>query len=308
MESGPWHWRIGMTYRRRITANSCIRVDGRLRSWVAERCNRRISGAGKDSADMGRNNRRATVAGPADRHSADLAGRLGAALRDRRRRARLTQSEAAARAGLSQSTWSDLENGRDARYTLATWDRAAHGVGTSLNAYLPETSAADQPRDAVQLRAQELVISTAISGGWHGLPEEQIDREAGKSRFADVLLARPRHQPSEIALIEIIDWFEDVGAPMRDWPRRVEAVERRAIASMFGDQAVPRVSGCWLIRATRRNRELVADHANLFRNRFPGSGRAWLAALGDTAKQMPGEPGLLWVSVDGTRIWPMRRG
>ena len=255
---------------------------------------------------MGRRNRRATAAAAADRHSSDLARKLGGALADARRRARLSQRAAATKAGLSQATWSSLENERDARYTLATWDRAAFAVGTSLSAYLPEASAADQPRDAVQLRAQELVIKMARPGGWHGLPEEQIDREARSSRFADVVLARPRIQPTEVALIEIIDWFDDVGAPMRAWPRRLEAVERSAIAKMVGDQAVPRVSGCWVIRATRRNRELVAQHENLFRNRFPGSGRAWLAALTDPAKPMPEEAAILWVSVSGDRIFAVR--
>jgi len=150
------------------------------------------------------------------------------------------------------------------------------------------------------------MIATATAGGWHGLAEEQIDREARSSRFADVLLERPHVQPEEVALMEIIDWFDDVGAPLREWPRRLEAVERRAIARMVGDQGVPKVGGCWLIRATRRNRELVAAHANIFRNRFPGSGRAWLAALTQTTAAMPDAAALLWVSVDGTRIWPSR--
>lgn len=217
---------------------------------------------------------RSRVGPTADRHSTDLSLRLGKSLRDARIRAGLTQAEGAARAGLSQGAWSRLERDGDPRYTLATWDRAAFAVGTTLNAYLPETSAADMPRDAVQLKAQELVIATAKVGGWHGLLEQQIDREVRTSRFADVLLQRPRQQPTEVALIEIIDWFADVGAPMRDWPRRLAAVERQAIARMVDDQDVPRVSGCWIVRATKRNRQLVGEHSNLFRNRFPGSGRA----------------------------------
>lgn len=218
----------------------------------------------------------------------------------------MTQALAAARAGLSQSAWSRLETDADPRYTLATWDRAAFAVGTTLTAYLPEASAADQPRDAVQLRAQELVIRMAKPGVWHGLPEEHIDREARSSRFADVVLARPRVQPREVTLIEVIDWFDDVGAPMRAWPRRLEAVERQAIARMVGNQAVTRVSGCWVIRATRRNRELVAQHENLFRNRFPGSGLAWLAALARPDAPMPTEAAILWVSVTGDRIFAVR--
>lgn len=249
---------------------------------------------------------RSRIGPSADRHATDLARRLGNSLGEARARGGLTQTQAAARAGLAQSTWSRLESDGDPRYTLATWDRAAFAVGTTLNAYLPETSSADQPRDAVQLRAQELVIVTAKPGGWHGLAEEQIDAQSSTSRFADVVLCRPERQPREVALFEIIDWFADVGAPLREWPRRIEAVERREIARMVGDMDVPTVSGCWVVRATRRNRQLVAEHANVFRNRFPGSGRAWLAALTDPATAMPREPALIWVSVSGERLFPAR--
>src|SRR4051794_3408488 len=147
---------------------------------------------------------RARVGPTADRHASELARNLGKALREARLRADLTQAQAARRAGLSQGGWSRLEHDADPRYTLATWDRAAFAVGTTLNAYLPETTAADAPRDAVQLKVQELVLKTAAAGRWHGLPEERLDREARTSRFGDVVLLRPRLQPAEIALIEII--------------------------------------------------------------------------------------------------------
>jgi transcriptional regulator with XRE-family HTH domain len=249
---------------------------------------------------------RSRVGPAADRHASELARKLGMSLLDARRRARLTQAKAAAKAGLSQSAWSRLETEADPRYTLATWDRAAFAVGTSLNAYLPESTAAGAPRDAVHLKAQELVIRMARAGGWHGTAEVQIDREARSSRFADVLLARPRLRPSEVALIEVIDWFDDVGSPLREWPRRLEAVERQAIARMVGEEAVPRVSGCWLVRATRRNRALIGQHQNLFRSRFSGSGRAWLSALTDPTRTMPEESALLWVAVSGDRLFALR--
>jgi len=249
---------------------------------------------------------RSSVGPGADRHAADLSKRLGKSLREARSRAGLTQAAAAARAGISQGGWSRLEIDADPRFTLATWDRAAFAVGTSLNAYMPEVSGADGPRDAVQLKAQELVIATAKAGGWHGLAEQPIDRDARTSRFADVILQRPRHRPSEVALIEIIDWFDDVGAPMRDWPRRLEAVERQAIANMVADQSLPKVCGCWIVRATRRNRQLIGEHSNLFRNRFPGSGRAWLASIGDPARPMPAEAAVLWVGLNGERLCPVR--
>lgn len=271
---------------------------------------------------MARINRttRAAKATQADRHAADVAARLGAALRDARRSAGLFQAEAGRRAGLSQATWSALENRRDARYTLATWDRAAFAVGGSLSAYIQGASAADRPRDAVHLKHQELVIRTALAGGWAALPEEAIDREARTSRFADVLLHRrllgprraspppPPPTPAEYALIEVIDWFDDVGAPTRAWHRRLEAVERYAIARMRGEEPVPRIGGCWIVRATRRNRDLIAEHRHFFRARFPGSGRAWLAALTSPTAPLPADSALLWVSVSGERLYPARLG
>ena len=54
-----------------------------------------------------------------------------------------------------------------------------------------------------------------------GVAEAQIDRQRRDVRFADVLLSRPTAAATEVALIEIIDWFDDVGAPIREWPRRL---------------------------------------------------------------------------------------
>ena len=49
-------------------------------------------------------------------------------LKDARLRSGLTQAAAAQIAGLSASTWSWLEIGRDARVTVATLNRAAVAV------------------------------------------------------------------------------------------------------------------------------------------------------------------------------------
>ena len=255
---------------------------------------------------MGRR-KRATVGTRADRHAADLSGRLGKALRDARIQAGLTQARAAVRAGLVQQTWSKLEVDRDPSFTLGTWDRAAHAVGTTLSAFLPQASAADQPRDAVHLRNQELVLRTAQSGGWRGVPEQALDRELTRSRHGDVVLSRPTAGAAEWCLVEVVDWISDVGESVRDFARRLAALDRNAVSRMR-DDAVPRTSGFWLLRATQRNRRLVDEHRHFFRGRYPGSGRARLAALTNEAVPMPSEPALLWVDVGGTRIFEARLG
>ncbi len=253
---------------------------------------------------MSRCRHRATKSARADQHAAELAGRLGAALRDARLKLGYRQVDAARRAGFSQATWSSLEIDRDASYTLATWDRAAHAVGTTLNAYLPAATATDLPRDSVHLRNQELVLRTASAGGWRGVAEQALDHDLTRSRHGDVVLGRTRAEAGqEWCLAEVVDWADDVGESVRDFDRRLSALDRYAIAKMRGDEPLPSASGLWLLRATIRNRRLVAEHRLFFRGRFPGSGRAWLAALTDPAVAMPLEPALLWVNVKGERIF-----
>ena len=244
----------------------------------------------------------------ADDAAMDVSRKLGQMLRDGRSRLHLNQDRAAEIAGIARSEWSNLERGKKVA-TVPVWSRAAQAVGGRLRAYVEETSAATLPRDAVQLRNQELVIRLAKPGAWRPLPEQQIDREARTSRWADVLLERRHaHASTEYCICEIWDWVADVGGSVRDFSRRLDALDRYGVARMRGDEPVPRAGGFWLLRATRRNRELVNEHRNFFHSRFAGSGRAWLAALTSTAAPMPSDPALLWVDVGGTRIFAARLG
>jgi transcriptional regulator with XRE-family HTH domain len=255
-----------------------------------------------------RSAKRTRLQSAADDATAALQKKLGAMLRDGRTQRGWTQAQAAARAGMSRSEWSGLELGKRPA-TLLTINRAAFTVAGGLAAYVQQASATDQPRDAVHLRYQELIIRTALAGGWKALPEEPIDRDARTSRAVDVLLYRRRpREPAEYALIEVIDWFNDVGEPIREWSRRLAAVERYAIARMSGAEPLPRSSGCWVVRGTQRNRRLIGEHSHFFRTRFPGSSSAWLATLNGTAVGMPPAPALLWAAVDGQRLTAARLG
>ncbi len=227
-------------------------------------------------------------------------------IRDTRRQAGLTQQAVADRGGVSRSAVAGLETTRDGRTTLSLLNRVATALDTELRAYLEGATAAGQPRDLVHLRHQELVMREAAKGGWRAVPEAALDREARTSRAVDVLLHRHR----EWAICEVCDWFDDVGGTLRDWDRRLEALGRLAISRTAPTDLAtegPRVGGCWVVRATRRNRRLVSEHRGIFRARFPGSAAAWIAAL-TTAAPMPAEAALIWVSVDGTRLFPSRLG
>jgi transcriptional regulator with XRE-family HTH domain len=241
-----------------------------------------------------------------------VAGYLGRALRDARKTARRTQAELASIAGVAQTTESKLERGEDADVSLLVWTRVARAAGSDLRAYLERATATDQPRDAVHLRAQELIVRTAEGGGWRAQPERAIDLDPGRSRAGDVVLTRGRAPMNvdELALVEVFDWIDDAGEAFRSWDRRLATVEARAIALAppGADAATIRSAGFWVLRATRTNRRLVAAHRAIFRARFPGSGAAWLRALGKEHEPMPQAPALLWISVKGDRLYPARLG
>jgi hypothetical protein len=120
----------------------------------------------------------------------------------------------------------------------------------------------------------ELIIRTALGGGWKGLPEEPIDREARASRAADFLLHRQRPaEAAEYGLFDVIDWFSDVGEPVRAWSRRLDALERYAVARMTEGDPLPRTGGCWVVRATQRNRTLFVNTDTSSRRASPAQPR-----------------------------------
>jgi transcriptional regulator with XRE-family HTH domain len=190
----------------------------------------------------------------ADGASNELVARLGKALRAARTARGLTQRQIAEAAGVRQSTISAMERARTTSISLLVWERVARACGSELNAYIRSASGASEPRDRVHLATQELVLRTAALGGWREIPEAAIDDGARGSRSVDVLLERVASEPDvgkapvptarsvtspdwldrgdhEIAVIEIIDWFDDVGAALRDWDRRLARVSPRAVAA-----------------------------------------------------------------------------
>jgi transcriptional regulator with XRE-family HTH domain len=240
----------------------------------------------------------------ADDASADLATKLGKMLRDGRTSSQMTQAAAAEIAGISRSEWSELERGKTVA-TIPIVNRAAFAVGGSLDAWIKRTSATTLPRDAVHLKAQELILREGLRGGWQGVPEEMIDREARTSRAADVLLTRAGPQgEKEYSIWDVRDWLEDVGAAVRDFSRRVDALDRYAVARMVGDEPLPRTGGCFVLRATKRNRDVLSDHDNFFRARFPGAGSSWLESLTSGTSPMPKQPALVLVAVNGEQLRP----
>jgi hypothetical protein len=107
-----------------------------------------------------------------------------------------------------------------------------------------------------------------------------------------------------LVLVECWNTIGDVGAAARSSARKVAEAEAAAIA--FGGDRPHRVAACWVVRATRTNRELVQRYPEVFRSRFPGSSLGWVRALVAGAPP-PVEPGLVWSDVGATYLIAWRR-
>jgi transcriptional regulator with XRE-family HTH domain len=227
------------------------------------------------------------------RRVASVGHRIGVALRESRLALRMTQQQAADRAGISQASWSRIERGIAGAASLETLASCAAAVGVQLAAFLEARPGADLPRDIEHLRRQELVIDVARPGGWAAVPEMAIDPHAARSRSVDVYLVR--YGGSERAIVEIVDLLDDAGAALRNLADKVAAVRRSADGGS-------RVRGLLVLRRTSRNRATAATFPAVFATRFTGSSRHWLRALRDPTVAMPDGDGLLWSSVRGDRL------
>jgi len=231
------------------------------------------------------------------RRASSVVRRIGVGLLESRVASRLTQAEAAARAGISQSFWSRLERGLVVSVSIETLASCAAAVGVQLAAFIEARPGADLPRDIEHLRRQELVIGAASAGGWTARPEVAIDPTADRSRSIDVLLSRDHGR--ERVVVEVVDLLADGGAALRGLSDKVATVRRSSAPEA-------RVSGLLVLRATARNRATTHELAAVFATRFPASSSDWLRALESPTAPMPAADGLIWSSVDGSRLMAVR--
>jgi transcriptional regulator with XRE-family HTH domain len=244
--------------------------------------------------------RRPQLLAEAARLNAELLARLGGELRASRKRRWVTQAALGGVIGVSQSTISLMECGRGGSLSLDVWQRAFVALDRPLRLDMPHDRL-DAPADAGHLLVQELVLRLARAAGYR-TTFELPTRPSDPRHSADVGL---RHDIRRVlALAECWNLMGDVGAAARSTNRKLAEAEQLAV--VLGGDRPYRVAGCWVVRATRRNREIVARYPEVFAARFPGSSVAWVSAIA-AGTLPPTEPGLVWCDVAGTRLFPWRR-
>jgi transcriptional regulator with XRE-family HTH domain len=244
--------------------------------------------------------RRQGLAAEATRRNREQTARLGGLIREARLRRRVTQQQLGQRVSLSRSAVSAIERGLGGGHTLDTWQRLAVALDIRLTFDLGRDPI-EEPIDAGHLRIQELVLRLGRAAGYRG-SFELATRPADPARSTDVGL-RDDHR-RRLTLVECWNTIGDLGAAARSSQRKLAEAEALAIA--VGGDRPHGVAGCWVVRATARNRDLVRRYPEIFAARFPGSSLGWVRAL-TLGTEPPTEPGLVWCDARTTRLFAWRR-
>lgn len=244
--------------------------------------------------------RRAKSRTRAERGLSLILQREGEKVRAARRRRAWTQAELGRRVGLSQATISKIERGEGGTLSLVAWQRVADALELPLDLRLGR-DAREETRDAGHLAMQELLLRLGRQSGY---PRtfELTTRPSNPTAWVDVGLVD--HGRRRLLLLECVNAMEDIGASARSSDRKQAEAEGLAIAISNGRSYAVHV--CWVVRDTRRNRQLVQRYPELFASRFPGSSRDWVAALTQGADPRS-DRGLVWCDVKGTRLFAWRR-
>ena len=124
--------------------------------------------------------------------------------------------------GLGQSRYGDLEHGNGASAPLRVWIALGIAIDRPL-AVAFSRSLLDDPRDTGHLAAREHVLALARAAGVQGT-FELPNRPANPTRFADVGLRDDVGHA--IVLVEVANRLDDFGAGVRDFHRKIGALDR----------------------------------------------------------------------------------
>lgn len=244
--------------------------------------------------------RRSELPAEAQRLNREQCARMGREIRASRLRRKLTQAEAAARARISRSTWSRMENGKGAGQTVDAWQRAGLAVGRPLRLDFGRDPLEATTSDAGHLAGQELILRLIRATGPRRFVELPT-RPADSRRAIDVAALDERHRV--LLVVQVWNTFGDLGSAVRGFNR-----ELAAAAEVTAGMGVPdaRVAGCWALVDNRPNRSLLARYPEFFATRFPGSSFAWARAI-TTSSPPPQDAGIVWLDLRRGELVARRR-
>jgi transcriptional regulator with XRE-family HTH domain len=208
-----------------------------------------------------------------------------------------TQASLALRAGTSQAAISRLERGVPP-LEVGLLVRTARALGISPRVELTRDPL-DGPADAGHLAIQELLVRLARATAGAVLVELPLGA-SDRARSVDVCVYR--RALGELIVEEAWNRIGDVGAGLRSFDHKLALAAEAAVA--FPNPPM-KITGVWVVRATRANRALLAAYPALFAARFPGSSRAWVRAL-VTGSAAPADPGIVLCDVGATRLFDWR--
>ena len=243
--------------------------------------------------------RRTTVETEAQRELSAVLRREGHKVRAARHRRRWTQTDLGRRCDLAQTTISKLELGEGGSLSLESWQQVALVLGLPFDLLLGR-DAFEEPTDAGHLAIQELILRLARPLGF-GRTFELPTKPSDPSYSTDVGLRDDVRR----LLVQVECWntFGNINSGVRSSNRK--RAEAEALAVAIGNGKEYAVRQVWVVRATRRNRELLARYPEIFASRFTGSSKLWVAAL-TSGTPPPAEPGLVWCNVGATRLYEWR--
>lgn len=247
---------------------------------------------------------RVTRAGPrldGRRLAASAAMQLGTAVRAARKRRGWKQSALGDKAAMSPSRIGQIERGKGAGVSLEIW----FALGQALDIPVRVEFGRDKLQeltDAGHLGIQELVLRLGRAVGSKGTFELPT-RPANPSLSVDVGLRDDNRRL--LMITECWNTFGNINASVRNTRRKIAEAEALSV-SLGGDSGPYRVAACWIVRDTRRNREIVGRYPEVFGSVFTGSSAGWVKALTTPGAEPPTEIGLIWCDLAATRLFARR--
>jgi transcriptional regulator with XRE-family HTH domain len=226
---------------------------------------------------------------------------LGGQILAARQRREWTQRELGQKVDLSPSRIGQIETGDGASASLETWLSLAVALDLPLRVEFGRDKI-EQPTDAGHLQIQELALRRGRALG-RDRTFELATRPSNPGLSVDVGLVD--HELRLLLLQECWNTFGNINLSIRSTRRKIAEIEQ--LATSLGGEAGPyQVSAVWIVRDTRRNREILERYPEVFAAAFTGSSAGWVRALITPGKRPPQELGLVWCDQRVARFFVWR--